>query len=128
MTTVTATKRSSNRSRQILEQATRLFSSRGYDGASIRLIARSCGITEAAIYRHYHNKAHLYEEVIREKARQHDIRSYLESLRGSGGVEDVLTKVARHILALADKDPELMRLMHFNSLESARSLSKRPCV
>jgi AcrR family transcriptional regulator len=104
----------SQRRQQILEEATSLFAGHGYDGASIRVIARACGITEAAIYRHFDNKIHLYEEVIRAKAAEHDIAGQLAVAAEQGSVEDVLRAVAEHILDLARRDQELMRLM-FNS-------------
>jgi len=115
---VTKSKRSPNRRQQILEEATRLFSDHGYDGTSVRLIVHSCDITEAAIYRHFKSKSYLYTEVIRNKALQYDICKYLAAQVCREGVEEVLTMLAEHILALADRDPELMRLMHYNSLES----------
>lgn len=104
------------RRQQILDEATTLFADHGYGGASIRVIARACGITEAAIYRHFDGKTHLYEEVIRAKAAEHDIAGHLASRSGRGRIEDVLRSVAEHILALAAKDPELMRLMFNSSL------------
>ena len=111
-------KRSFDRARQILDEATRLFSSRGYEGTSVRLIARACDITEAAIYRHYDSKAHLYDEVIRDKARRHGLREKLEAGFAPGPVAEILDRVARHILLMAESDPELMRLMFYNSLET----------
>lgn len=101
----------------ILEQATLLFSNHGFDGTSMRTIARASGITEAAIYRHFDSKTHLYEEVIRSKAGSLDITRLLEQEPTDQGVEGVLSKVAHHILDLADADPQLMRLMFHNSLE-----------
>ncbi len=101
----------------ILEQATLLFSSHGFDGTSMRMIARGSGITEAAIYRHFDNKAQLYEEVIRAKAGCHNITQLCEECPPAEDVEGVLTRIAHHILALAASDPQLMRLMFHNSLE-----------
>ena len=106
-----------NRKDQILEQATGLFSNQGFDGTSMRMIARACGITEAAIYRHYDNKAHLYEEVIRAKAGGHDMTNLCEVSTTDEDVEGTLTRIANHILNLAAVDPQLMRLMFHNSLE-----------
>ncbi len=114
------TRRSANRKQQILQEAMGLFSSRGYEGTSVRVIARACGITEAAIYRHYKSKAHLYDEVICDKARRHSIREQLDAAEVPGAVADVLDMVARHILSMAEKDPELMRLMFYNSLEMGK--------
>ncbi len=99
-----ASLRHPDRRNEILQEAAGIFAQKGYEGTPIRTIARACGITEAAIYRHFENKADLYKEVIRFKARQHDLRKDLESLRGQGTVEDALAKVARHIMALAEQD------------------------
>ena len=108
---------SGNRRDQILEEATSLFSNQGFDGTSMRMIARACGITEAAIYRHFDNKAHLYEEVIRTKAGCHDMSNLCEVSTADEDVEGTLTRIASHILDLATGDPQLMRLMFHNSLE-----------
>jgi len=114
---VTSVVNARNRRQEILERATDLFADRGFDGTSIRSIASACSITEAAIYRHFDHKHHLYEEVIRHKAAQHDITGYLQRLARVGTVEDVLLGVSEHILSITTADPTLMRLMFNNSLE-----------
>ncbi len=112
-----STSRPADRRQQILREATVLFTANGYDGTSIRVIAKSCGITEAAIYRHFENKENLYEVVIGDKARQHDITRKLAPNKGQGSIEEVLTVIAEHILSLADSDPQLMQLMFRNSFQ-----------
>ncbi len=109
--------RSTNRRLEIMTKAGQLFAAHGYEGTAIRHIARTCSITEAAIYRHFESKQHLYEEVIRNKAQEFDIRGFLEQHRGVGDVEHSLQTVAHHILSISSTDPELVRLMFFNSLE-----------
>ena len=115
---MTRPRKAGERRQQILREATGLFAQNGFDGTSVRAIARSCGITEAAIYRHFDHKVHLYEEVIRAKAGQHDIAGTLAEFAREGPVEDVLRRVAEHVLELAARDPELMRLMFNNTLET----------
>jgi AcrR family transcriptional regulator len=105
------------RRQQILLEASALFAEGGYDGTSIRGIAKACGITEAAIYRHYSSKAHLYEEVIRAKAAQHDIPGMLASQDTGESMEETLRTVAFSVLEMANADPELMRLMTSNTLD-----------
>ncbi len=112
------TSRPANRREQILREATILFTAHGYDGTSIRVIARSCDITEAAIYRHFESKENLYEMVIGDKARQHDIEAKLAPNRGQGSIEEVLTVIADHILSLSVRDPQLIQLMFRNSFQS----------
>lgn len=106
-----------NRRQEILQAAAGIFARKGYDGTTIRNVAYACEITEAAIYRHFDGKAALYEDVIRYKAGQHDLRRDLQSFAGIGSVETVLTATANHILSLAKEDPELVRLMFSSHLE-----------
>lgn len=106
-----AAAKSANRKAQILEEATHLFAANGFNGTPIRAIARTCGITEAAIYRHYDSKEHLYTEVIREKAGQLDITDNLTLDNNGEGLEAMLTRVAEYILSFSQKDPELLQLM-----------------
>lgn len=113
-----------NRRQQILEEATHLFAAKGFEGASMRTIAKACGITEAAIYRHFTNKNDLYEKVIIAKAVQHNIAGQLEAFSPAWNIEQVLRAIAEHILAMARQDPELMRLMVNNSLERGSSVAR----
>jgi AcrR family transcriptional regulator len=107
-----------NRREQILTEASRLFAAGGFNGTAIRLIAKTCGITEAAIYRHFESKVHLYEEVIRAKATEHDIAGHLARPTGDQDIEQVLAGLAEYVLDLAGRDPELMQLMLNNSREN----------
>jgi AcrR family transcriptional regulator len=102
---------------RITAAATELFSQRGYNGATMREIARLCDLTEAAIYKHFAGKEKLYEEVILGKSREHAIGAYLEKQRGDGTIEDVLFTVARHILNTAREDKQLIRILLYSSLE-----------
>lgn len=106
------------RKEQIVSEAIRLFARHGYQGTPVRTIARACGVTEAAIYRHFDNKAAIYDAALREKATAHDVESYLRSIDRSQDIEAVLKRVAEHILGFLDADPELLDLMFNNSVEN----------
>jgi AcrR family transcriptional regulator len=114
---MTATPRPDNRREQILTEAAGLFAREGFKGTSMRGIAHACGITEAAIYRHFEGKENLYEEVIRWKADQHDISHFLDSTDPALTIEELLRRLAEHILNYIDADPELLELMFNNSVE-----------
>ncbi len=110
-------RRVSNRRQSLIKISSRLFSEQGFQGTTIRQIAHQCGITEAAIYKHFDSKVHLYEEVILSKSLQHKITEYLNGKGGLPDIEDVLRTVAGHILQTARQDPELIRMLLFSSLE-----------
>jgi AcrR family transcriptional regulator len=48
---------------KIFDAAVDLFAERGYDGVSIRDIARAVGITEGAVYKHYKSKDEILESI-----------------------------------------------------------------
>jgi AcrR family transcriptional regulator len=49
----------------ILREATRLFAEKGYDATPIAQIARSAGVSEGAIFRHFQNKEDLLFHLFR---------------------------------------------------------------
>lgn len=110
-----------NRRQCLIETSCRLFAEQGFEGTTIRQIARQCGVTEAAIYKHFDSKVHLYEEVIRSKSLQHEIREYLKGQADLPDIQTVLYTVARHILSTARQDPQLIRMLLYSSLEGFRS-------
>jgi len=55
-----------NTKQLILSAALDLFSQHGYNGASIRQIARAVGIRESAIYNHYKSKEEIFLAILAE--------------------------------------------------------------
>src|SRR3954471_23709784 len=54
----------SDRRSQLLEIALNLFSKKGFNGTTTKEIAAQAGVTEAIIFRHFPNKAALYQAVL----------------------------------------------------------------
>lgn len=50
--------------KRLLEQATRWFAERGYDGDRVGELARSLGIGKATVYRHFPTKQALFVECV----------------------------------------------------------------
>lgn len=49
---------------RIVETALELFSQRGYDGVSVRDIARAVGIRESSLYNHFANKRAIFDGIV----------------------------------------------------------------
>ncbi len=49
---------------KILETATRLFATHGYDSTSLSLVAKDASVSKALIFWHFENKESLYEAVL----------------------------------------------------------------
>ncbi len=47
----------------IVESARPLFADKGFNGTSVRAIARAANVSEALLYKHFSSKDELYKEV-----------------------------------------------------------------
>ena len=59
------------RRRQLLERATALFATHGYDELSMAKLAREAGISKPLLYHYFPSKRDLFESVLSEAAEQH---------------------------------------------------------
>ena len=69
----------SKTAQRILDAADELFGERGYDGASVRDIARRAGVKKALVFYHFGSKGALFEAVLERFYRLH-----AEALEGAG--------------------------------------------
>lgn len=53
-----------NTKEKILLCALKLFSTKGYEGTSVRDLARAVGIRESSIYKHYKNKQAIFDSIL----------------------------------------------------------------
>ena len=92
-----------NKKEEILKIASREFAKYGYSGVSMDAIAKKAGISKAAIYYHFKNKASLFEEVVMPKVQ----------------------KLIDEIYSFEDKDPK-EELKHYIA-SYAKIFRKYPC-
>lgn len=52
--------------KKILEISLALFAQKGFDGVSVREIAKEVGVRESALYKHYKNKEDILDKIIEE--------------------------------------------------------------
>lgn len=57
---------------KIIQESLRLFSSRGYDGVSMREIAAAVGIKGASIYNHFKGKEDIFQAIFQEMTKQYE--------------------------------------------------------
>ena len=95
---------------RILDAALKLFSQRGFLGATTRQIACEAGVAEVTLFRHFGSKEQLFEEVIRGYSFLPAMKGILPRLEGAGFEETLLT-IARRFLATLDERRDLIRIM-----------------
>jgi len=102
---------------KIFDAAVDLFAERGYDRTSVREIARTVGITESAVYRHYPSKESILEAIFSYMETR--VYTPLAPARSAGGdagttiFRDMLEGLPRYIIA----DPCLVRIIHILFIE-----------
>jgi len=116
---------------QILQAALELFSKHGFAGTTTKEIARTSGVSEALVFRHFATKDELYNAILEDKASQ------MRAFRSLNGDNDELSKameekddstvfyrLALDALNAQQSDPRFMRLLIFSALEE-HDLSER---
>ncbi|MBV8234815.1 MAG: TetR/AcrR family transcriptional regulator [Acidimicrobiia bacterium] len=91
---------------RLLDAAARVFELKGYDGATVSLIAQEAGVTTGAIYAHYASKA----ELLAAALRAHGERA-TASLFPPGRRADAPTVLATLGARLAARDPHESALL-----------------
>ncbi len=95
---------------RIMEEAMRLFVTRGYDGISMREIAEAVGITKAAIYYHYRDKEEVLLAILRSLLAA--IERLIDEAQADGGsTRDQLERVMAGIFAMPTEQRGLIRLV-----------------
>lgn len=106
-----------NRRAQIVEEATELFSRKGFGKVSIKEIAEACSVSDAALYRHFKSKDAIYSAVLDSVASRLSDEDVLESLENEYDIEALLKGLATHIVTFFTADPAIQRLLLFSALE-----------
>lgn len=104
------------RKKQILEEATRLFSQHGYDKVTIKRLAAACGISEPALYRYFSSKEAIYEAVLDSLKSFLEYQGLFDRLEDQSDLQVIMMETARHILDFFKKHRGLYRLLLYSTL------------
>jgi AcrR family transcriptional regulator len=103
---------------RILGAATSILAEEGYEALSMRKVAAKVGLSQAAIYRHYRDKAELVASVIGEGYSR--LSESLEKLDvGEKGPGEVLAEGVRRYVDFALSSPRLFRAILLQDLGPA---------
>ena len=113
-----ATPKASAQERQasIIAAAAALFAQKGFNGTTTREIARTAGISEALLFRHFPTKRALYAAILAEKVHLSQLLATVEEAADKRDDERVFTLIASFRIHRG-ADPTLLRLLLFSALE-----------
>lgn len=103
----------------IIDGAKKLFLAKGFDGTSVRDIAKECNINKSLIYHHFESKEALWRAV---KGRM--LENYLNSVRevsftSTSTLLELITSVVTMRFNLYDQNPDLVRMVTWQRLEDS---------
>jgi AcrR family transcriptional regulator len=94
---------------RIIEEATRLFVTRGYPGISMREIAEAVGISKAGLYHHFRDKEALFMAIL--TANLDRIEGLIQTARKEGTTtRDQISRMMRAIFEQAPNQRAIIRL------------------
>jgi len=110
--------KSGERRDAIIAAAVRLFSEKGFRGATTRELAAALDVTEPVIYQHFETKRDLYRAIIESKARERrQDNEFWQDVENPRGDREFFGAVARLLLQRVERDPSYLRLLLFSALE-----------
>jgi TetR/AcrR family transcriptional regulator len=101
---------------RILEVAVPLFASAGYEGVSMRAIAKAVGIQAPSLYNHFPDKQSLYLGAM-TYAFADKARGISETARASGTPEEKLSRFVERFTELMADDPDFRLLLQRELLD-----------
>lgn len=109
---------------ELIENGLKLLDAEGYDGFSLRKVARACGVSHTAPYRHFKDK----EELIRAIAAK-VLHLFNKSLKDAvarypGDVHGQVNEMGCAYVRFFVENPAYLRLLFFSDI--GRRLSERP--
>ena len=110
--------KSGERRDAIIAAAVRLFSEKGFRGATTRELAAALDVTEPVIYQHFETKRDLYRAIIEAKARERrQDTEHWQAIENPQGDREFFGAVVRLLLQRVERDPSYLRLLFFSALE-----------
>ena len=110
--------RASARERQasIIATAAALFAAKGFSGTTTKEIAKTAGVSEALVFKHFPTKRALYAAILAEKAQFSELLEAVEEAADKKDDDRVFTLLAGYRIRRG-ADPTLLRLLLFSALE-----------
>jgi AcrR family transcriptional regulator len=117
MTTGNGTRTSARlRQASIISAAATLFAAKGFNGTTTKEIARTAGISEALVFKHFPTKRALYAAILAEKVQVSQLMDSVEAAAEKRDDAQVFTLIASFRIHRGT-DPTFLRLLLFSALE-----------
>ncbi|WP_028841843.1 TetR/AcrR family transcriptional regulator [Thermodesulfobacterium hveragerdense] len=100
-----------NTKKRILEAALKVFSEKGFLGATTKEIAKQAGVAEVTLFRHFGSKENLFAETINQYSFLPKLKEILSEIK-TEPPDIALKKIAREFLNVLESKKNLIRIMY----------------
>lgn len=107
---------------RIAAAAIAVFAEKGYDGASVRDIARRAGLTEGAMYRHFDGKEALAREIFQDNIERWSAGLETAATAAGPGMAAELAAMVRFFCVAFDENRALFAFLLLNQHGPARTI------
>lgn len=102
-----------NTKKRLLEAALKVFSEKGFLGATTKEIAKQAGVAEVTLFRHFGSKENLFAETINQYSFLPKLKEILSEIK-TEPPDIALKKIAREFLNVFESKKNLIRIMYTN--------------
>jgi len=109
-----------DRRTQLIETALNVFSRKGFNGTTTKEIAAQAGVTEAIIFRHFPNKAALYQAVLESNMACQGFETWMATVQECMERDDdegLFRAIAAAMIGAYRSDERMERVLLFAALE-----------
>ena len=117
---------------RIIEEALSLFSTKGYEGTSLKNIAEAVGIKDSSLYKHYKSKKEIFDTIVQEMSSRMERMSQTLGLPDEADMEraariygdlttEGLIQLSRQIFLFYLKDEFAARFRRMLTIEQYRT-------
>ncbi len=96
---------------KILQTSLRLFSEKGYMGATTKEISAESGVAEVTLFRHFPSKEIIFEEMLSKYTFLPVLKEIMPSIKKMP-YEKALMEIARRLLSQLESMRDLIKIMH----------------
>ncbi len=102
---------------ELIKKGLKILDEEGYDGLSMRKVAKACNVSQTAPYRHFKDKNDLIKSIA-VKALQEFDQSLEKAFLSDGDPKEQLKDMGLHYIRFFTENPEYMRLLFSSNAQA----------
>jgi len=108
----------------VIAAARQVFAKRGFEGTSLAMISKECGISDGLILHHFQSKKNLYQAVLENLAQEY-ATNFIQSKETSSSPQELMQKTLMSTFDYWKQDTTYQRISLWSYLEGQNELVEK---